>query len=498
RVPAARDNTIHGLNATTQAADHGYVIRAFDNAYNPASGLSSQAPAGLWRVMFDGQNWAQTSNHWDPRARRPGEAVYNANSLEGFHDDVHGDQIRSFILAPSLQRRPPPCNLAGHQLPRPRLRLVPVRKGLTPGSGALVWWTSDDCRDHLALGYDYPETAAARRSADPVRSLTAWANTQLGWLAPRSPRPADEGARSWLRRQITQPVPAFPAKVLVDVKTPLGAGQAFIGSMATSPRSLATAAAPAALSRPKRILAKAKAAVRSISVRRKGINSIMTTETIAVEESTQEQAQNVLARALPEADIDFKRCYGHLGDLVNQHKVTQWNVTFSVNKFCLDGSFVVYIFLGDFSPEPENWIVEPRLAGASGVFASSRAAIDDGGCANCAKQEAVGLKYMDTVSLTPALLMYWDSQEELYGCQVNDLTPDIVLPFLIRNLHWRVVNINGRQIARETIPSLKVMVYSETVTLPHDVAEAPQFNDRVVHYEVTHGRPGGLNTGEDL
>ncbi|KAF6794236.1 tyrosinase [Colletotrichum sojae] len=105
---------------------------------------------------------------------------------------------------------------------------------------------------------------------------------------------------------------------------------------------------------------------------------------------------------------------------------------------------------------------------------------------------------MDTVSLTPLLLTYWDSQEELYSCQVNDLTPDIVLPFFIQNLHWRVVNINGEQVARKTIPSLKIMVYSENVTLPHDVAEAPPFGDQIGHHEVTHGRPGGLDIGEAL
>ncbi|KAF6830947.1 tyrosinase [Colletotrichum musicola] len=490
RVPAARDHTIRGLNTTTQAADHSYVIRAFDNAYNPASGLSSQAAAGLWRVMFDGQNWAQMSNHWNPRARRPGEVVYNANSLEGFHDNVHGQFATGPRCASAINFDPSfwlhHCNVdrllaiwqgihsrepdsvswwtsldvpdgnfvePGSVSETPRTPLVPFRKGLTPGSGAPVWWTSNDCRDHLALGYDYPETAAARRSADAVRSLTAWANTQLGWLAPRSPRPADEGAWSRLRRQVTQPIPAFPAKVLVDGKTALGAGQAFNGSMAVSPRSLVAAAVPAAPSRPRRILAKAKAAVRSTSPRRKGTNSIKTTETIAVKESTQEQTQNVLARALPEADVDFKRCYGHLGGLANQHKITQWNVTFSVNKFCLDGSFVVYFFLGDFSPEPENWIVEPRLAGSSGVFASSRAAIDDGGWA------------------------------EIYGHRVFDAgAPDI----------------NDEQVARETIPSLKIMVYSETVTLPQDLTEAPRFEHQIVHYDVTHGRPGGLDIGEGL
>lgn len=215
----------------------------------------------------------------------------------------------------------------------PHTPLVPFRKGLAPGSAGPIWWTSDDCRDHLALGYDYPETAAARRSADAVRSLTAWANAQLGWLAPRNPRPADEGARARLRQQIKQPIPAFPSKILVDGKTPLGAGQTFIGSMAVSPRPTVATVASVALSRPKRMMAKVKTAVKSMSVKRKkGVSAITTTETIAVKQSPRELTQKVLSTALPEADVDFNRCYGHLGDLISQHKMTQWNVTFSVNK----------------------------------------------------------------------------------------------------------------------------------------------------------------------
>lgn len=58
--------------------------------------------------------------------------------------------------------------------------------------------------------------------------------------------------------------------------------------------------------------------------------------------------------------------------------------------------------------------------------------------------------------------------------------------------------IHGDQVPRDTIPSLKVMVYSETVALPHDVADMPLFEGKAVHYEVTDGRPGGLNNGEDM
>ncbi|OBR08255.1 Tyrosinase [Colletotrichum higginsianum IMI 349063] len=542
RIPAARDHTIRGLNAASQSANHNYVMRAFDNAYNPVSGLSSQAPQSIWHVMFDRQTWTQMSNNWDPRTRDPASAVYNANSLEGFHDDIH-TQIATgprgssgHMGSPAFAGFDPSfwlhhCNVdrllaiwqgihsrdpesiawwtslevpegnfvePGRLAETPRTPLVPFRKGLTAASKP-IWWTSNDCRNHLDLGYDYPQTAAARRSGDVVRSLTAWANAQLGWLAPRSPRPADENARTQLKRQITQPMPFFPSKVLIDGTTPLSSGQAFIGSMA-APMTAKISAANTTVSVSRRLATRAKAAIKDLSLGRKQkVRADGTTGPGSSRKLTPQQlSQLVLSTALPSKHLDFNNCYGHLGDVISHHKMTQWNVTFSVDKFSLDGSFVIFFFLGDFSPEVATWTTDPHLAGSSGIFASSRAAIDSGACENCSKQEASGLKYMDTVALTPALLTYWDNQEEHYGCRVGDLSPGYVLPFLVRNLHWRVVNIHGDQVPRETIPSLKVMVYSETVTLPHDIAETPQFEGQSVHYEVTNGRPGGISTGDDM
>ncbi|KAK2042757.1 Di-copper centre-containing protein [Colletotrichum somersetense] len=548
QIPAARDHTIRGLNAATQSANHNYVMRAFDNAYNPVSGLGSQAPQSIWHIMFDKQTWVQMSNHYDPRTRDPASVVYNANSLEGFHDDIHNQLATGprgssgHMGSPAFAGFDPSfwlhhCNVdrllaiwqgihshdpdsvawwtslevpegnfvePGHLAETPRTPLVPFRKGLTADSKP-IWWTSNDCRSHLNLGYDYPQTAAARKSGDVVRSLTAWANTQLGWLAPRNPKPADEGARAQLKRQINQPMPFFPPKVLIDGTTPFRNGQAFIGSMATSmTASIFGNKKPDSV--PRRLVARAKTAIKMLSLRRRNreprgtaADSDITAHRFLNSKATPRQlSQLVLSTALPSADMDFNRCYGHLGDLISHHRMTHWNATFSVDKFSLDGSFTLFFFLGDFSPDVESWIVDPHLAGSSGVFANSRAAITIGACANCSKQEAVGIKYMDTVALTPALLTYWDSQEELYGCHVGDLSPDYALPFLVRNLHWRVVNIHGDQVPCEAIPSLKLMIYSETVTLPHDIADKPQFEGKNIHYEVTNGRPGGISTGEDM
>jgi hypothetical protein len=45
---------------------------------------------------------------------------------------------------------------------------------------------------------------------------------------------------------------------------------------------------------------------------------------------------------------------------------------------------------------------------------------------------------------------------------------------------------------------LSLWVFSDTITLPQRLTDAPVFGNKVAHIEVTDGRPGGLNAGEQL
>jgi len=71
---------------------------------------------------------------------------------------------------------------------------------------------------------------------------------------------------------------------------------------------------------------------------------------------------------------------------------------------------------------------------------------------------------------------------------------------LINNRHCANVlgQVDGSEVPRESVPSLKVGVFSETVYLPDDITQKPTFSDRHMHYEVTAGRPNGINPGESF
>jgi tyrosinase len=81
-------NTIRGYDGSAPSANHSFVMATFDNNYNPNVNLGSPDPGSLWRVMLDNQNWMTMSNHFDSTNRRASN--YTLNSLEGFHDDIHG------------------------------------------------------------------------------------------------------------------------------------------------------------------------------------------------------------------------------------------------------------------------------------------------------------------------------------------------------------------------------------------------------------------------
>jgi hypothetical protein len=62
----------------------------------------------------------------------------------------------------------------------------------------------------------------------------------------------------------------------------------------------------------------------------------------------------------------------------------------------------------------------------------------------------------------------------------------------------QLLQADGNEVPRENVPSLKVGVFSEEVYMPDDITQRPTFSDRQMHYEITAGRPNGINPGESF
>ena len=117
------------------------------------------------------------------------------------------------------------------------------------------------------------------------------------------------------------------------------------------------------------------------------------------------------------------------------------------------GSFAIYVFIGDFPANPALWAQEPHLVYSAGVLTGGAAeaanhpngAADD--CENCRRQRESRQRYRDFVPLTKMLVDYQRSGEvqppapATDGMSLRSLDPDDVVPFLKRNLHWRVIGV---------------------------------------------------------
>jgi hypothetical protein len=158
-------------------------------------------------------------------------------------------------------------------------------------------------------------------------------------------------------------------------------------------------------------------------------------------------------------------------ELHNNGKIRHWNFNFVVERFAyyrpnptlssflfaqltlwrryaLDSSFSIYVFIGNFPEDSRLWDHEPHLVLASGILTSSRpSGTEQETCSNCARQAAAKCLYRDFVPMTKMLVDYVRSGEvqppaPTEGLRLRSLEPEDVVPFLKKNMHWRIVGVS--------------------------------------------------------
>lgn len=116
----------------------------------------------------------------------------------------------------------------------------------------------------------------------------------------------------------------------------------------------------------------------------------------------------------------------------SQDSFRRWTVNIRVKKYALGGSFYVHIFLGDFDSEPQNWCYERNLVGSYAVFANDP---DTTQCPRCVGDHNRDLLVTGTVPLLNALKV------AVQNGLIANLEPESVVPYLKRNLHWRISKV---------------------------------------------------------
>lgn len=177
--------------------------------------------------------------------------------------------------------------------------------------------------------------------------------------------------------------------------------------------------------------------------------------------------------------------------LTTPRQYNDWNVNITVEKHSVKTSFFVHVFLGDFDPNPSKWLTEKTLVGSYYVFTSD---IETTGCGRCKENAANNLKVAGSVPLTGALL---DSPlaERLGKDKVALLGPEEMIPYLKKELHWRVQTQGGDVVELKDMPSLKISVVHYPATTPTNPLSFATKGEGIIHTAATSGRPGGF--GED-
>ena len=343
----------------------------------------------------------------------------------------------------------------------PGAALYPFRKSGSRNNPQ--WWTSNDTRDHRKMGYDYPETAAALAKGDIAGELTKFANETLSTLGTGS-LPIEAKEEKEFDDSSSIEVPFWPisgqdrSKMAMDGLVPYTKDMVYLGSQPRQPRPqpgsrrmMAAAAPPAG--QPMALTAThATGKAEEALVPEPPIPHLVKADTATLPAplvGLEPFHYEIMQAALPAKETSVEHRCGAGHKLVCHNKITEWGVSFTVDKFCLNGSFHVVFFLGDFNPDRTTWRTENNVAGASYVFASGNERVE-GGCSNCHQQKEEGIKYGDTLSLTDPILSYYTSQGQPHGHQITSLDPSVVVPFLKRELHWRIIKV--RRTSLQTPP----------------------------------------------
>ena len=106
--------------------------------------------------------------------------------------------------------------------------------------------------------------------------------------------------------------------------------------------------------------------------------------------------------------------------------VFDWTARVEFKKYELGTSFSVLIFLGQVPENPQEWRISHNYVGGHHAFVNSAA----NSCANCRNQQELVIEGF--VHLNQAIVKH---------SGLGSLDPNVVEPYLTKNLHWKVQKV---------------------------------------------------------
>lgn len=140
--------------------------------------------------------------------------------------------------------------------------------------------------------------------------------------------------------------------------------------------------------------------------------------------------------------------------------------------------FFVHLYLGPAPADPTTWSFAPNLIASHSVVDSSLLSTADTG---------LPTTLYGQIPLNHALLAAGDS----------DLASSKVVPLLTSQLNWRLQTTDDAPLDISKVPSLKIHVVGQEVKPRVSEDEFPEYGHLAVYREVTKGKAGGLQDGDD-
>jgi tyrosinase len=299
------------------------------------------------------------------------------------------------------------------------------------------FYNSTDAKSTQKFGYAYPETQAWKFSntaayrADIQKRLVqlypaaSLANSvrETSLAAPHTLTPSVPLLQARAKRHIqalpvkkpTGPAPVAHKDVASTRALPRSAAPP-AGHAAPGTRSLPQAANTPTENHPQHVIGATESVQRAIH--RPDANG---TAEPGAQNATHEASQPL---ELPHRKID---------DLLPHGKYLEWITNIKAKKHELGRSYNVHIFLGDV-PAGDS-VLYPLANSHVGTYSVFTRA-QNTGCARCQQQRAADLEISGQILLTVALV------ERYLAGDLPSMQPEHVVPYLQRNLHWRVTHVS--------------------------------------------------------
>ena len=153
--------------------------------------------------------------------------------------------------------------------------------------------------------------------------------------------------------------------------------------------------------------------------------------------ATVEKLESIV-QALPKREelleISLEPSKPVLRDLAPDNKYLEWLTNIQAEKHTLDGAFTIHLFLGP--PHEENTALWPSAPHHVGSFAPLGQPSDTA-CEKCQEDQRDHTQITGQIPLTIALI------ERYLAGIIDDLSEQSVVPYLTKNLHWRVTQVNS-------------------------------------------------------